>query len=753
MFSKKHKVYIKTLVSALSPRQTYLRKVILQKITQKFSQTFLSKKNSYEIFASSYKDWQKRFDTPHYWDRSSIIFAGKKHPPVLIIFKFTKDSIFFSEKQLKSLEQSIGQDWYAYFTFDSDCDERLIQEIRERASESKRIFFDDPRDQINVSLFVILDAAALLRPHSLFSFVNILYNHKNQQIAYSDEDDYQANSFKQSWFKPKFSPLLIRQQKLFGRIVAFRQSDNHISSKYINQFIRLDCIEAFQLLNDIASHFEEEEVTHIPHVLFHNLIPAPLPIPLILPELPELPEILPIISIIIPTKDHWDLLDHCLKSIQKSDWPRDRLEIIIIDNGSRDQKTLRGLKEIEKNEYIRIIRDERPFNYSELNNEGVRKSKGDLLLLLNNDMEVIDPLWLRKMAPLALQPQTGAVGPKLLYEDGTVQHAGIILGINGSVKHAHVFQKKDEGGYQNLANITHEVSAVTGACIMVKRSAYMEVGGLREEFPVTYNDILFCLDLHKAGYRNIYYAEALLYHYESKTRGYDITDQKKEIAYQDALRAWSIHKPLLSEDPFYSPNLSLEQTYGLSSSPRHRALWNNLNQQSKRIFILSSSFSKEDNIAFLIDHHRKILLEHGYDIILAGNCSDRDYLYEDNHIIELADLKNAAIKAVDYNVDLVISYTSPYYSLSRWIGQYPKILCINYDDASLEDLSDPVEQKIKLREKDFAFALATEVFEPIQPVKNLIKGRKYPLNSMDVQSWKEHSEQFIQRIDNLMKDI
>ncbi len=246
------------------------------------------------------------------------------------------------------------------------------------------------------------------------------------------------------------------------------------------------------------------------------------------------------------------------------------------------------LERFEADRRIRVIRDARQFNWSSLNNLAARESDGELLVFLNNDTKVDDPAWLKKLAVHALCPGVGAVGCKLLYPDRTVQHGGVIAGIQGIAGHAHLFLQSDEGGYCNLANITHEVSAVTGACLAVTRKNFELAGGFNENFRVAFNDFAFCLTLHKLGLRNVYVADPLLIHYESKSRGLDDTPEKLALQQAEARKALAIHSDLIRDDPYYSPNLSLWKPYEMAFAPRRRAAWDDRSSRPLKVMMLSN---------------------------------------------------------------------------------------------------------------------------------------------------------------------
>jgi GT2 family glycosyltransferase len=229
---------------------------------------------------------------------------------------------------------------------------------------------------------------------------------------------------------------------------------------------------------------------------------------------------------------------------------------------------------------VRVLRDPRPFNFAALSNRAASQAKGDLLIFLNNDTLALRPDWLSVLAAFTSLPGAGAVGPKLLYADGRVQHAGLVFGLYGRAVHVHVGLPSDAGGYQGLAAVSHEVSGVTGACLAVRRAAFEAVGGFDEGFAVAYNDIVLCGDLMKKGYRNLYVAEPLFYHLESRTRGNLDNPEKERREADAAARARARHPDMFAADPHYSPNLSLDAPYVPADPPRRRAPWEPVADQS-----------------------------------------------------------------------------------------------------------------------------------------------------------------------------
>ncbi|MBD7910216.1 glycosyltransferase family 2 protein [Clostridium cibarium] len=268
----------------------------------------------------------------------------------------------------------------------------------------------------------------------------------------------------------------------------------------------------------------------------------------------------PKVSILIPTKDHIEDLNRTIVSvIEKTDYKN--YEIIVIENNSEQKDTFEYYKEIqEKYENIKVVTWEKGFNYSAINNYGAQFATGDFILLLNNDVEVINKEWLTKMIGLAQREDVGCVGAKLYYPDNTIQHGGIIVGLGGAAAHAHRCFKRKEYGYFLRLGITHNLSAVTGACLLVKKSVFDEVGGLDETFEVAYNDVDFCLRVLKTGRVNAWTPYAELYHYESKSRGKEDTEEKAARFKGEFDRFRERYSDFLEKgDPYYNVNLTLDK--------------------------------------------------------------------------------------------------------------------------------------------------------------------------------------------------
>ena len=430
---------------------------------------------------------------------------------------------------------------------------------------------------------VFLQAGDQLAPQALARFSDMIQAQADAAIFYADEDKISPTGRRHSpHFKPAWNPDLF-------------YSDPHYSHCWL---IRADlCIRACEVLNahgeapdlygialEATALCDVDQILHLPEVLYHrhdqsgeprssnqtadrlqrflarhgqnlqvshhqtggHLIHWPLPNPP------------PLVSVIIATRDQGDLLRCCLTSLAEHAGGNPPTELILIDNGSSEPATLEYLAHLEKQENVRVLRRSGKFNYAALNNEAVSLAKGELIALMNNDVEATHSGWLATMAAQALRPEIGAIGAKLLFPDGTVQHAGVLLGIGGIAGHAHKYLAADEEGYQLRLQLAHNLSAVTAAALVVRKAVFEEVGGFDAiNFAVNYNDVDICLRLQQAGYRNLFCPDAVLIHHESKSRGAPIT--------ADAHTQWQSEKQamldrwgaVLQADPNYSPHLSL----------------------------------------------------------------------------------------------------------------------------------------------------------------------------------------------------
>jgi GT2 family glycosyltransferase len=283
------------------------------------------------------------------------------------------------------------------------------------------------------------------------------------------------------------------------------------------------------------------------------------------------------VTLIIPTRNRFELLERCVESIyRKTTYPN--FELIIVDNQSDETTTLNYLTELERDRGVKVLRYDAPFNFSAINNFAVRHVRGEIIGLMNNDLEIITPDWLNEMVGHATRPEIGAVGAKLYYPDNRIQHAGVILGLNGNPGVAgHRYEKRPHGytGEASRAVLCQNLSAVTAACLLLRRHVFEEVGGFDEKnLTVAFNDVDLCLRIEEKGYRNLWTPYAELYHHESASRGLDDTPDNFERSEKECdymRRRWG---QLLAHDPAHNQNLALERgMFSLASPPRVTKPW------------------------------------------------------------------------------------------------------------------------------------------------------------------------------------
>lgn len=418
-----------------------------------------------------------------------------------------------------------------------------------------------------------------LAPHALLEIVRLLNQTQDADMIYTDEDRLIGEGLRREpFFKPDWSPDLLMSMNYVGHFLVVRKTLFEKANGFREGTDGSQDYDLVLRLSELTN-----KINHIPRILYHwRMTPGSvssvtrsrnravvvgreaIETALIRRAINGQVTIMdngryrvkyhikdePLISIIVPTRDRVDLLSRCLESI-KSKSTYQNYEVIVVDNGSTDQNTLTYLNEITKNDRYFVLRIDEPFNYSRINNYAVRQARGEYLLFLNNDTEVITPYWLEEMLANAQRPEIGAVGVKLIFPNKTIQHGGIILGIGGIAGHAFYGIPDGTPGYMDLLKVSRNCYAVTAACLMIGRDVFEEAGGFDEELDVAFNDVDLCLKISDKNYLNIWIPYTVLFHYESATRGYLLSE--KNIKY--FCHKW---RTIIERgDPFYNPNLSL----------------------------------------------------------------------------------------------------------------------------------------------------------------------------------------------------
>ncbi|MEX8512749.1 MAG: glycosyltransferase [Leptothrix ochracea] len=429
----------------------------------------------------------------------------------------------------------------------------------------------------------------MLHPDALSWISCAIHCKPSAAIIYADEDQISdSNARMNPDFKPDWSPDFFRSAGYIGPFAVLRK---HV----ILEAHLWDAIDRGLMGSQLIFHAVEEVldaqcIVHVPQVLYHvrclpqrqrlgaiqratsalqahldRVFPGALAQhhgedfsgrPWFRVRYP-MPASVPLVSIIIPTRNAKSLVEQCIQSlVEKTTYKN--YEIILVDNGSDDPESLQYFESLNGLPNITVVRDDGEFNYSKLNNDAVVKARGDYIVLMNNDIEIIHDDWLDEMISLGSRPGTGVVGAKLLYPDGRVQHAGVIAGLGGVAGHIHRYLESDQAGYQGRAVLTHNLLVVTAACLLVRRSIYESMGGLNDvDLKVAFNDVDFCLRVHQAGYMNVWTPFATLIHHESATRGLDDHPVKKARFLRECDFMHKTYDDLLKNDPFYNKNCTL----------------------------------------------------------------------------------------------------------------------------------------------------------------------------------------------------
>lgn len=557
-------------------------------------------------FTNDYDRWVQLYDTPSKKQLTELrnsLAAFARRPRISVVMPVYNTPPKVLDAAIHSIRNQIYPNWQLCIADDASTAGGIRELIERHAAQDARISirFRPQRGNIVAASNTALEMASgdfvalfdhddLLPVHALYWVVDAINRHPDAAILYSDEDKVDiAGKRYAPYFKTDFNLDLLRAQNMISHLGVYRRDIVAALGGFRPGF---DGAQDHDFTLRATELVRRDEIVHIPRILYHwraiagsaalsseskpeaaaagrravadhlqrigsdaTVVPAP--------EAPShhrvrhpLPATLPLASIVICTRDHESLLRTAIDSI-RSRTTYGNYEIVICDNGSRDAATLAYLADLAAQTGISVFRDDSSFNYSRLNNAAVGKSRGELVCLLNDDIEVLAPEWLDELASFAIQPDVGAVGARLWYPDGTLQHGGVIIGVGGVAGHAHPRLPKGHRGYFDRAVLQQELSAVTGACLMVRRKVFDDVGGLDEQIAVAFNDIDFCLRLRAAGYRNIWTPFAELIHHESASRGYEDNPEKLARFQREVRFMQNRWGDILHGDPHYNPNLSM----------------------------------------------------------------------------------------------------------------------------------------------------------------------------------------------------
>lgn len=589
-------INLQNIKKALIYTKKYGVKNLLIKVASKFE----DKEDGGNI---DYNDWAKMFDLSKEQLRNQKTTTFALMPTMSLVVATYNTPI----RYLKEMVDTVISQSYQYWELciaDGSTNNQVLDYINKNYQNEKRIKIKklDKNYGISENMNAAIDMASgdfigfydhddTLTPNALFEFVKAYNSNPKLEVIYSDEDKIDSEGVKrfEPHFKPDFNIDLLCSSNYICHLLFVKSTLIEKVGKFRSEY---DGAQDHDFILRCVENLNKDNIYHIPKVLYHWRIHEN--------STSENPESKlyafeagikasqdyfdrkgikvkvesgpllgcyrvryhldkePKVSILIPNKDHIDDLKRCLTSIYDKTIYKN-FEIIIIENNSEDEETFKYYDSIEeKYNNLRVVYWKNKFNYSAINNYGATFADGEFLLLLNNDTEVINPDWLTEMVGYCNRDDVGIVGARLYYHDDTVQHAGVIVGLGGVAGHCFVNFPRDSFGYFRYLVCARDYSAVTAACLLVKKNIFDQVNGLDEKFEVAFNDIDFCLKVRKLGYLVVYNPYVELYHYESKSRGME-NSVEKVIRFNNEIdrfkEKWK--DILLKGDPYYNPNLTL----------------------------------------------------------------------------------------------------------------------------------------------------------------------------------------------------
>ncbi|MDQ3198673.1 MAG: glycosyltransferase family 2 protein [Verrucomicrobiota bacterium] len=568
-----------------------------------------------------YALWIKHYDTLRKNDLRNIrelIAEFRDKPLISVLLPVYNSNPKWLRAAIRSVQTQIYPQWELCIADDASTDPRIWPLLERYARRDSRIRIMRRTENGHISatsndalalatgkFFALLDHDDTLAPTALFLAAHAMHENPKLQLLYSDEDKLDAQGRRADpYFKTDWNPELLLAQNYISHLGIYRTA---LVRSLGGFWLGFEGSQDHDLTLRVTEKIKPEEIKHLPYVLYHwrtteestaseatakpyaqqaaqravqeHLDRRGLAAEVIshhgnyLRTKYALPAVRPLVSIVIPTRNRRSLLESCVEGLfARTDY--ENYELIVLDNESDEADALDYLENLRGDERVRVERIEGEFNYSRLNNCGAALARGTILALLNNDVEPKNASWLGEMVSYAVRPEIGMVGARLWYPNGPMQHGGVILGAGGIAGHAHV-GVRFESGYFARPHLAQNLSAVTAACALTRREVYEQMGGLDEvNLAVAFNDVDYCLRLRKAGYWIVWTPHAELIHHESASRGFDDSTSKQVrfLAETDYMNAkWG---ETLRADPFYNPNLSLEDAdFTLAFPPRVAKPW------------------------------------------------------------------------------------------------------------------------------------------------------------------------------------
>lgn len=597
---------------ALTGRRTYERHFGIARFVEHF--VHVMQQAAARTIASSkvakhpqYAQWVREFDTFTPRDRASSrrrLRALPRHPLISVLMPVFNPELRFLRAAIESVKRQVYQRWELCMADDASTHPGVRSILEEAARSDRRInvTFRETNGHIsaasNSALHLatgewcaLLDHDDELAEDALAAVAREISEHPDAGLIYSDEDKIdEENARTNPFFKTDWNPELFLGQNYINHLGVYRRDLLRTIGGFREGF---EGSQDYDLALRVIEQLRPGQIRHIPRVLYHWRTAAGSLAGVVdakpyardaarraiadhlrrcaiggrvepCPENPEshrvvyaLPPDLPLVSVIILTRDRVALLEQCVGSVrERSDYPN--VEIVVVDNDSTDPATLHFLDQLVRDGRSQVLREPGEFNFSRLNNIAAAAAKGDLLGFVNNDIEGDEPGWLSEMVSHVVRPEVGVVGARLWYPDGTLQHGGVVLGLGGVAGHAHMRIPRGHPGYFNRAFLQGNYSAVTAACMLVRREVFRELDGFNErELGVNFNDVDFCLRVREKGLQIVWTPYANLIHHESASRGHHRSaDERAQFTREVTYMQWKWGAELMT-DPFYSPNLTL----------------------------------------------------------------------------------------------------------------------------------------------------------------------------------------------------
>ncbi|MCI6304069.1 MAG: glycosyltransferase family 2 protein [Blautia sp.] len=543
--------------------------------------------------------------------------AQKKHkfdyrPLISIAVPAYQTPVEFLKQMIESLISQTYPEWELCIANASPDNEEMQRVLADYSAKDSRVRFCNLKENLGIAentnrafsmakgeFMGLLDHDDLLAPNALYEIVQALQDHPQADALYTDEDKVttELDEHFQPHLKPDFNLDLLRSNNYICHFFVVRRSIVEKAGGFRKEF---DGAQDYDFIFRCTEN--AREVLHVPEILYHwrthkastadnpaskmyafeagkraieanlertgtkGVVSHTQDLGFYRVKYPVQGK--PLVSVIIPNKDEKETLQTCMEMLN-SNTSYQNFEIIIIENNSTTDEIFRYYKELSKDPRIHLLRWGKEFNYSAINNFGVAHAKGEYLLFLNNDIKSINPDWMEELLGVCQRPEVGGVGAKLIYPDNTIQHAGCVVGMGGIAGHMFVDMPADRTGYLHKASLLQDMSAVTAACLMMKKEVFEEAGGFTEELAVAFNDVDLCLKVRKNNHLIVYDPYAKLYHMESKTRGAE--DSKEKVRrFQTEIEYMRCHwlDILKNGDPYYNKNLSLTKwNYSLKPIP------------------------------------------------------------------------------------------------------------------------------------------------------------------------------------------